>query len=318
MATSSISTTARPTTTSTSTTTSKTSSTSSSASGQPTCSSPKVRKEWRNLNDGERTAWIAGIKCLMDAPSSNANTFPGSKSLWEDMVSLHQQQMSNIHFNGHFLPWHRYFLFTMESLLASKCNYNGPFVWWNEALDAGKFARAPMFTAQYYGELSTGQGNRGVCVNQAGWGSYQTNIGPGNTVNNPHCISRAVNENDSARTSQAEVDRCMGSRNYDAYRQCNEGSIHGAGHNGVGSVMADIYASPADPAFYLHHSFVDYAYKTWQKGGATRNMEIGGPSPNGGTAKPTDKLSSMGLIPDATIGDVLNTAGQYLCYVYDS
>ena len=37
---------------------------------------------------------------------------------------------------------------------------------------------------------------------------------------------------------------------------CAEGGAHAWGHNGIGSVMQDTYASPADPVFFLHHGFI--------------------------------------------------------------
>jgi tyrosinase len=32
---------------------------------------------------------------------------------------------------------------------------------------------------------------------------------------------------------------------------CAEGGAHAWGHNGIGAVMQDVYASPADPVFFL-------------------------------------------------------------------
>lgn len=40
--------------------------------------------------------------------------------------------------------------------------------------------------------------------------------------------------------------------------------IHTAGHNIIGGVGIDPYASPGDPAFYLHHAQVDRVWTIWQ------------------------------------------------------
>jgi tyrosinase len=95
-------------------------------------------------------------------------------------------------------------------------------------------------------------------------------------------------------------------------------SYHAYGHNGIGSVMANTATSVEDPIFYLHHGFVDQAYKVWQNGGATRTQEVGGSAAGGGTVRPTDILTSFGIRPDVTVSQVLDTEGDYLCYVYDS
>lgn len=83
--------------------------------------------------------------------------------------------------------------------------------------------------------------------------------------------------------------------------------------------MSDVSPSPSDPLFFLHHGFVDRNYKVWQNDQWwNRVYEIGGPSNSNGDAITTDYvLTSMGIRPDATIADVLDTEAAYLCYVYD-
>ena len=43
------------------------------------------------------------------------------------------------------------------------------------------------------------------------------------------------------------------------------GGVHGGGHLTIGGDPgADFYASPGDPAFYLHHAQIDRVWTIWQ------------------------------------------------------
>jgi tyrosinase len=73
----------------------------------------------------------------------------------------------------------------------------------------------------------------------------------------------------------------------------------------------------------MHHGFIDHSWILWQNADiAGRLYQINGCSDH---SSPCDApvsldlvLSSMGIRPDATVNDVMDTQGGYLCYVYDS
>lgn len=56
-----------------------------------------VRKEWLNLSDKEKTAWIDAVKCLMVKPSLSGDAIPGAKSRFDDFVGVHINQTLSIH-----------------------------------------------------------------------------------------------------------------------------------------------------------------------------------------------------------------------------
>jgi tyrosinase len=43
------------------------------------------------------------------------------------------------------------------------------------------------------------------------------------------------------------VDACNSRKTFADMAGCAEGGAHAWGHNGIGAVMQDVYASPADP-----------------------------------------------------------------------
>lgn len=84
--------------------------------------------------------------------------------------------------------------------------------------------------------------------------------------------------------------------------------------------MAGVPTSPNDVSFFLHHAFVDHAYRIWQIADPNNRLtQINGCSDKASPCTPASasvRLSSKGLRPDATVGDLFDTTGGYLCYRY--
>ncbi|KAH9954003.1 Di-copper centre-containing protein [Russula dissimulans] len=90
--------------------------------------------------------------------------------------------------------------------------------------------------------------------------------------------------------------------------------------------------SPNEPLFWMHHGMIDKIWYDWQHrdpantksflGGSVQSLQSLAAYeqyPNG--APPYLSLDSTmpadGLFPEVTIGDVFNTTGGFLCYVYE-
>lgn len=94
--------------------------------------------------------------------------------------------------------------------------------------------------------------------------------------------------------------------------------------------MGDLYTSPADPIFYLHHANLDRVWWSWQKLNLKdRLTDISGPiflmdyaNEKGGNVT-LDYPMTFGVgAPNVTVADVMNIAGcggkhGALCYEYD-
>lgn len=86
--------------------------------------------------------------------------------------------------------------------------------------------------------------------------------------------------------------------------------------------MSEVSASPSDPIFFMHHLFVDWQLASWQEANSTRKEVADNACEDGSdpcTAPVTlDSVINMnGLLPNVTVGDVLDSQGGTLCYTYD-
>ncbi|KAI1430536.1 hypothetical protein GGR50DRAFT_206813 [Xylaria sp. CBS 124048] len=277
------------------------------------CTNPSIRYEWDNYPTADRQALMTAFKCLMTkAPSGK---FPAAKSRWEDFVSLHQMYTPNVHNNQKFLPWHRYLIYTFEQALRNECSFTGPMFWFDETKHSGSFQNSDLFTSQYLGSL---RNNANYCVNDGQFAGLTINVGPGNQ-NTPHCLSRNGDIADTLQCNTIYVNMCMANSRYKDFERCFEYGPHGYGHNGVGGVMADVYASPAEPFFWFHHGFVDRAWRIWELADPTnRYAYIDGTDINGNPISLDTVIAMAGVQPDVTIRQVINTqSGDPLCYRYN-
>lgn len=281
------------------------------------CPNPRIRIEWDSYSPSDKSAYISAIRCLQGRPSTGR--YPGSRSKYEDLVALHQKLTPNVHGNAKFLLWHRYFLWTFESLLRNECGFNRALPWFDETRYSGRFSQSNIFSGDYMGNLANVNGG---CVPNGAFANVPINIGPGTTVGRPHCLQRNGNAQLTANTNKAWVDACHNTNVYPTYKDmaaCSEGGPHAYGHNGIGGVMADVYASPADPVFFLHHAFVDHNFRIWQNADPARITASGvnGQDAFGNTITMNTMIYMEGLAPDIAVYDILNTKSQKMCYRYD-
>jgi len=293
------------------------------SAAEAACSAnPNVRIEWRSYSTSQRLAFISAIKCLMAKPPSG--NFPPATSRYEDFVRLHQMWMPNIHGNPKFLVWHRYFLWTWEMTLRDECGFNQPFPWWDETLDAGNFANSDMFTnTNYFGHLPGPDPNGNpYCIVSGAFAGLTCHIGPGTSTTTPHCLSRMVDETLTAQCNSGFVNLCNSRTDYASMESCSEGGPHAYGHNGIGAVMSDVSASPSDPIFWMHHSFIDHNFRIWENADPARLTTINGDDHFGNPLTLNTVVTVADIFPDVTIGQIMNTMSgvqigdHTFCYRY--
>ncbi len=153
-------------------------------------------------------------------------------------------------------------------------------------------------------ELPAGRG--GGCVARGPFHDMTVHLGPialplpgypnGNTSSvvgdplqdNPRCLQRDLSTNSAARfASFANTTDIITKRTtietFQAFLQADPRYIagqlgpHGGGHYTIGgNPGGDVFSSPGDPAFYLHHAQVDRVFWIWQMQDF-KNRQVRGP-----------------------------------------
>jgi len=210
--------------------------------------SERRRRSWSDLSTEERNVYIDGFRQLADNGITQQFTYTHS-------VSAYHQQAK-------MLPWHRGFIYEMETAirnLGGKYSCFGLPYWdWSdpEAYDL---------------ILNSGLGgdSEGVCLNDGSKfenGQYDPYRGT--------CLIRNPTESKcSFVTPQHLIDIIDNNENFAGYWPDLDASPHVIPHNCMGGEVAgsstrghmgDLFYSPDDPIFYLHHTYMDYQWSLWQ------------------------------------------------------
>lgn len=119
-------------------------------------------------------------------------------------------------------------------------------------------------------------GTGGGCVTTGPFRDHTTNLGPvayapqgpnGGLGYNPRCLVRDLSLGFSNQTKPSDVAKVIGEPqdlySFDDLLESLTG-VHAGAHFLMGGVGIDAFASPGDPAFYLHHAQVDRVWSIWQ------------------------------------------------------
>ncbi|KAE8353189.1 hypothetical protein BDV28DRAFT_165125 [Aspergillus coremiiformis] len=129
------------------------------------------------------------------------------------------------------------------------------------------------------------RGTGGGCVYSGPFENFTVHMGPFNSslaqpysplppnafAYNPHCLTRSLNPPLLASmNNQTLVDQMQSAETITEFlavmEPSDENSLgsHGGGHHGVGGTMVDLFTSPQDPVFILHHGMIDRMWTQWQ------------------------------------------------------
>ncbi|EOO01262.1 putative tyrosinase central domain protein [Phaeoacremonium minimum UCRPA7] len=327
-----------------------------------TTSNAVQRKEWGSMSNSEKLSYIDGVKCLMKQPSKfKKGLVPASTSWFSDFAGVHVNLTTSIHISGIFLSWHRHFLYLMEEALHDKCNYPKtlglPYWDWTKY---PTLETSPLFNGGPYSLGGNGlyedtgpyivgvgqelpHGSGGGCVTTGPFANTTVNFGPFNfnlvftglpatwNIANPRCMNRDLNnygiktyDNQTlinemlAATTIKDVQILMNSKNVGT----TDRGLHGGGHYGVGGVMFDFFASPQDPAFFLHHGQIDRIWAQWQAANPkVRRYQYNGTSTIFNT-NATPEVSNCTIMDFGVLGspqnlrDVADPMSGLYCYRY--
>jgi len=289
-------------------------------------------------------------------------TYPGAKTRYDDFLTIHIAQTLTIHGTGNFLGWHRYFVRTYELALRNECGYKGYQPYWNWATNSADPKKSPVFDGsdtslsgngaflQHNGSLA-GAGRiflpselGGGCVTSGPFKNYKVNLGPISPTQdgvvksastyawNPRCLKRDLSKKASSTWLRVKdvTALILKSRKVLGFQNFMQGDfpngflgVHAAGHFVMnGDPGGDLFASPGDPAFWLHHAMVDRVWWIWQMLNLPESLtDVAGTrtlfnNPPSGNTSIEDLQDLAPLAPGVKLGDLLNTLGGDLCYIY--
>ena len=148
---------------------------------------------------------------------------------------------------------------------------------------------------------------------------------------NPRCLRRDISKFSAQYTTDTAIsDLITGSNNIFWFQYLMQGGdfttgigIHTAGHFTIGGDPGgDFFASPGEPAFWLHHAQIDRIWWIWQNQDIkNRQYAVSGtitffnnPPSRNGTMDDTINLGPSGA--DITLRDAMHTLGGKFCYIY--
>ncbi|KAJ0413387.1 tyrosinase central domain protein [Aspergillus carlsbadensis] len=198
--------------------------------------------------------------------------------------------------------------------------------------------------------LSFPEGRGGGCVTDGPFVDFPVHLGPFNFAQayayaplpanafsyNPRCLQRNLQPAVLARFNNATVvDMLLNAPDINGFLAVLDPSTsgvmgaHGGGHDTVGPTMADVFASPQDPVFMLHHGMVDRMWALWQGNGGGdggdegRLFALNGTAvinnPPGEALVTTETFLEFGVLDrPRKIGELMDPQSAEYCYRYDA
>lgn len=236
---------------------------------------PRYRPNQASMTAAEKNAFVGALHSMKNTYGATS-----SLSLYDQFVETHlvtmDQPILQAHMGPAFLPWHRQFLWEFETNLLEHDStglLTGiPFWDWTADQDP----QSGPWTADFLG--GTGDQDDGDIVKTGpfalseDWLMFDDpeypltrSLGNATVLPSPGEVAQAlqIDQYDASPWTE-EVDASLGFRNFlEGWRPDDESALHNSVHRWVGGLM-NTMASPFDPVFWLHHSFVDRIWYEWQ------------------------------------------------------
>eukprot|EP00484_Ammonia_sp_Unknown_P000705 CAMPEP_0197021240 /NCGR_PEP_ID=MMETSP1384-20130603/2144_1 /TAXON_ID=29189 /ORGANISM="Ammonia sp." /LENGTH=879 /DNA_ID=CAMNT_0042449021 /DNA_START=23 /DNA_END=2662 /DNA_ORIENTATION=- len=280
------------------------------------------REPWHLISQEQRDLYINGYKQLAQ---------DGKLALF---TQTHKE--SGKHTEARFLPWHRYFLYELETQIRNlgpeyEC-FAMPYWDWTYEIETYGY------NMQNYQVLSSGLGgsNGGGCVGGNFAASEYTPYSASVLGSTPYCLRRNVCDPDT------DSDACVGTASASKLMETLTGySSFGDGYatatyayqleryphawahmlmggdsvtlngNAYQMPLANLYYSPDDPLFYLLHCFLDFQWTLWQDcrdheavDSSEMTLDMYGKTSNIDAALPFEPLASESWSKASTLGDI--------------
>jgi tyrosinase len=290
------------------------------------------------LTDDEKAEYLDAELCLMGKPA--VLDIEGAENRWDELMYGHIVQSNIIHDVGAFLPWHRLYMRAHEVLLQTECGYTGAQPYWDELTDVSTGTLNQSSVLNITTGFGSGATDADGCVITGPFVNLTMHINQTSSSAN-YCLSRDLNEDGFQRANATHLDECMETDTYEEAWNCFISNPHTAGHSAISGTMLDVVASPGDPLFFMHHTYLDRVWWQWQQKNLTARLtDMSGrnipttsyldqnsfdyPSASvtdyfndgGNMTTLNHTLWMVGLIPNATVGDVMDLGGDIICAEY--
>ena len=213
----------------------------------------RTRRNVLTLSPGERNALIGAIQRFRATPR------------YARYVRDHARSMATAHGTSGFLTWHRHFILFFESELR-RIDPSVVLSYWDWPND-------PATGGSWNSGMMQAMGGNGAGASGAVTGPFAGfRVIDENGIETSLPLSRRFGFSQPQLPAAAETAPLLLATPYRAFRGPFE-DLHGATHVWVGGQMLNARLSPNDPAFYLHHCFVDKFWHDWQAQNPTFSYE---------------------------------------------
>lgn len=196
------------------------------------------------------------------------------------------------------------------------------------------------------GAIFLPSGNGGGCITDGPFEDMTVNLGPvsptmagetkvpGRFAWNPRCLKRDLSAYTAEKwltpTNMLNLTTGPAAGSIETFQNELQGrfpqgflGLHVAGHFMIGGDAGDLYSSPVDPLFYLHHTMLDRVWWLWQALHPHQAFTVAGTltifnnPPSRNTTLKDIIYMGQSNAPQRPISQLLNTlGGKPLCYVY--
>lgn len=203
----------------------------------PKINAQGIRKNYNEMTQLERDNLVNAFYQLRNGPDliNDMAVFHGAFFNFDDTPNANQP---DLHFNlpdeaqrDIFLAWHRYFLFELEQAMKDINPYIS-IPYWNTTID--RQTNSPLWNQNFLGQFN------------ADW-DLNRNFGVGGSLPMPTDLTQVQAQGQFLTYSN----------------MLERGPIHHGAHRWIGGAMAAT-VSPRDPAFFLHHAYVDKVWQDWE------------------------------------------------------
>jgi tyrosinase len=226
--------------------------------------------------------YVEGVKRLKD-PAQNPWPGQANLSIYDSFVAWHHRAMmistpagqmarNAAHGGPSFLPWHRYFLVRLETLLRKAINdphFRVPYWDWNTDAELQDPRTSLIWSDEYLGQFVNGQWRVRLTGNGRTMELDGVNrplvryLGRGGSLPSRANVRKVIHENPVYDKAPYNAAQSTGGARNSIEGWAGEERIHNNVHVWVGGDMG-LSSSPNDPVFFLHHCNVDRLWAAWQ------------------------------------------------------